>query len=165
MNKNEICGALCALPDGIVVRRRKSLFMPFILLLAGVALIVMNYFFGPDLNNNLRSALVFVGGVLLVSGAMILLARIFGGGVPYHSGSQSYLRYEEFYFDREAGREVVSYVEGGEVRKLRAKERSRVPAVAVAMYSTPDGHFAAMQAFEYVDLEYRPLSVLKVVTR
>jgi len=39
---------------------------------------------------------------------------------------------------------------------------ARVPAVSVAMYRTPDNRFAAMQAFEYADLEYRPLTRLQI---
>lgn len=165
MNKNEICEAICALPDGAVVRRHKSFWMPVVLLLAGAALIAVNQVSGAELTNNLRSALVFVGGTLAVVGLMVMLVRIFGGGVPYHEQTKSYLRYEELYFDRKWWREVASYVEGGDVKRLRALERSRVPAVAVAMYSTPDGRFSAMQAFEYADLEYRPMSELKVVNR
>ena len=30
------------------------------------------------------------------------------------------------------------------------------------MYRTPDNRFAAMQAFEYADLEYRPLTRLQI---
>lgn len=165
MNKNEICEALCALPGGAVVRRRKPFSMPLVMLFAGAALIVANRIWGAGLNNDLRSALVFVGGVLAIVGLMTTLARLFGGGVPYHTEAEAYLRYEELYFDRKWLREVASYVESGDVKRLRALERSRVPAVAVALYATPDGRFSAMQAFEYADLEYRPLSGLKVVNR
>ncbi len=165
MNKNEICEAICALPDGVVVRRRKSFLLPVVSLLAGVALIAVNYVWGAEWTNNLRSALVFVGGSLAVAGLMVMLARVFGGGVPYHREAKAYLRYEELYFDRKWLREVASYVEGGDLKRLKALEHSRVPAVSVALYSTPDGRFAAMQAYEYTDLEYRPLSDLKVVNR
>lgn len=165
MNKNELCEAICALPDGAIVRRRKSLFMPVVLLLAGAAMIVANNVSGAELTNNLRSALVFVGGTVAVVGLMLLLTRIFGGGALYHKEAKSFLRYEELYFDRTFWREVTSYVEDGDMKRLHALDRSRVPAVAVAIYATPDRRFAAMQAFEYTDLEYRPLSGLKVVTR
>lgn len=163
MNKKEISEAICALPDGAVVRRRKSFFMPVVLLLAGVLLIGMDAVAGTEWNNNLRSALVFVGGVAAVVGAMVALARACGGGAPYHTASKRFLRYEEWYYDRQRRQEVASYVESGELRRLRVLERSQVPAVAVAVYSTPDGRFAAMQAYEYTDLEYRPLTGMKVV--
>ena len=43
------------------------------------------------------------------------------------------------------------------------RSRSEVPALAVALYRTPDNRFAAMQAFEYAELEYRPLTELRIV--
>ena len=50
----------------------------------------------------------------------------------------------------------------GNVERLLAMPHARVPAVSVAMYRTPDNRFAAMQAFEYADLEYRPLTRLQI---
>lgn len=164
MNKNEICEAMYALPEGMIVKRRKSLLVPVLVLLAGAVLIVVNKVWGGELTNNLRSSLVFVGGALAVSGLLILLARMFGSdGIPYHRGEKRYLQYEELYFDRGHGRDVVRYVNDGDVRRVLALQRSQVPAVAVALYRTPDNRFAALQAFEYADLEYRPLSELKIV--
>lgn len=55
------------------------------------------------------------------------------------------------------------YVDRGEARRVLALGRAQVPAVAVALFRTPDNRFVAMRAFEYVDLEYRPLTELKVV--
>lgn len=165
MNKNEICEAMYALPDRVIVKRRKPLLVPVLVLLAGAVLIVVNNVWGAELTNNLRSSLVFVGGALAVSGLLILLARMLGSdGIPYHRREKRFLEYEELYFDRECGRDVVRYVNDGDVRKVLALQRSRVPAVAVALYRTPDNRFAALQAFEYTDLEYRALSELKIVT-
>lgn len=165
MDKNKICEALYALPEGAVVRRRKSMVMPVALLLAGAALIVVNNVVNVEISNNLRSALVFVGGTLACAGLIVLLARLFGaGGAPFHSASKSYLTYEELYFDHKMWRDVVQCVSNGEVSNLRSMPHSDVPAVTVAMYAAPNGQFAAMQAFEYADLEYRPLSELKIVS-
>lgn len=153
-----------ALPEGTIVKRRKPLLIPVLVLLAGTALIAANNVWGTQLTNNLRSSLVFVGGALAVTGLLIVLTRLLGSdGKPYHSGQKRFLEYEELYFDRGHGEDVVRYVNGGDVRKVLALQRSRVPAIAVALYRTPDNRFAALQAFEYADLEYRPLSALKIV--
>lgn len=153
-----------ALPEGTIVKRRKSLLIPVLVLLAGAALIVVNNVWGAEFTNNLRSSVVFVGGALGVTGLLIALARMLGSnGNPYHSGEKRFLEYEELYFDRGRGQDVVRYVNDGDVRKVLALQRSRVPAVAVALYRTRDNRFAALQAFEYTDLEYRPLSELKIV--
>ena len=51
----------------------------------------------------------------------------------------------------------------GDVQRLIAMPHAQVPAISVAVYRTPDNRFAAMQAFEYTDLEYRPLTRLQIV--
>ena len=62
MDKIKICEAMYALPGEVVVRRRKSLLIPAVLLVAGVAMLVLNNIYGAGLSNNMRSALVFLGG-------------------------------------------------------------------------------------------------------
>ncbi|WP_368201614.1 hypothetical protein [Alistipes shahii] len=57
---------------------------------------------------------------------------------------------------------LAAGVAEGNVERLLAMPHARVPAVSVAMYRTPDNRFAAMQAFEYADLEYRPLTRLQI---
>lgn len=166
MDKSKICEALYALPGKVVVKRRKPVWMPVALFAAGAAMIVANNIYGAELTNNLRSAVVFVGGALANVGIVLTMVRLFGGeGAPFHRGEGCYLRYEELYFepgDREA---VVRSVGDGAVQQLLEERHARVPSVAVALYRTPDNRFAALQAFEYADLEYRPLTELRIVMR
>ncbi len=164
MDKIKICEAMYALPNGVVVRRRKSLLIPVVLFVAGVALLMVNMSVGAELTNNLRSALVFIGGGLALGGMITFVGRTFGAhGVPYYAQGRCYLRYDELYFER-AHRDVVAqYVEAGRLQQLLAMNQTHVPAIAVAIYRTPDNRFAAMQAFEYTELEYRPLTGLKIV--
>ena len=146
MDKIKICEAMYALPGEVVVRRRKSLVLPAALLAAGVAILVLNHVYGASMTNNLRSS-----------------ARFFSAeGAPYYRAGRSYLRYDELYFERSQSRDVVALVAEGNVERLLAMPHARVPAVSVAMYRTPDNRFAAMQAFEYADLEYRPLTRLQI---
>ena len=56
MDKIKICEAMYALPGEVVVRRRKSLLIPAVLLVAGVAMLVLNNIYGAGLSNNMRSA-------------------------------------------------------------------------------------------------------------
>ena len=157
MDKIKICEAMYALPGEVVVRRRKSLVLPAALLAAGVAILVLNHVYGASMTNNLRSSAVFIGGSLALAG------RFFSAeGAPYYRAGRSYLRYDELYFERSQSRDVVALVAEGNVERLLAMPHARVPAVSVAMYRTPDNRFAAMQAFEYADLEYRPLTRLQI---
>ena len=83
MDKIKICEAMYALPGEVVVRRRKSLLIPAVLLVAGVAMLVLNNIYGAGLSNNMRSALVFLGGALALAGMITLAARFFSAeGAP-----------------------------------------------------------------------------------
>lgn len=164
MDKSKICEALYALPGKVVVKRRKPVLISVALFAAGAAMIVANNIYGAELDVNLRSAVVFVGGALAVVGIVLTLVRLFGSdGAPFHSGDRCYLRYDELYFERADLDSVVRSVGEGAVQHLMKSGHARVPAVAVALYRTKDSRFAAMQAFEYADLEYRPLTELRIV--
>ena len=147
MDKNKICEALYALSGNVVVKRRKFQLLPAVLFVAGAALIVVNNMYGADLTNNLRSSIVFIGGIMVVAGMIMAAAQMFGsGGAPFHREERCFLLYEELYFDR-------------------GMKRAQVPALTVALYRTPGNRFAAMQAFEYADLEYKPLTELKIADK
>ena len=166
MDRNKICEAMYALPGGVVVKRRKSQLRAAVLFIAGVALVVVNNMYGAELTNNMRSAIVFIGGLLILSGMVMAAIQLFGsGGVPFHKDKHCYLVFEELYFDRDVRADVVQSVENGAVDRLLGLARANVPALTVALYRTPDNSFAAMQAFEYADLEYKPLTRLNIVDK
>ena len=101
MDRNKICEAMYALPGGVVVKRRKSQLRAAVLFIAGVALVVVNNMYGAELTNNMRSAIVFIGGLLILSGMVMAAIQLFGsGGVPFHKDKHCYLVFEELYFDR-----------------------------------------------------------------
>ena len=164
MDKNKICEALYALPGGVVIKRRKSQAVPALLFVAGAALLVAESACRAGLSNDLRSAAVLGGGILVLAGMIAAAFRMAGsGGAPYHGGARCFLRYEELYFDRSGRDEVIRAVDEGAAERLLGMKRAQVPALAVALYRTPDCRFVAMQAFEYADLEYKRLTDLKVV--
>ncbi len=104
-----------ALPGEVVVRRRKSLVLPAALFVAGVVLLVLNHVYGAELSNNMRSALVFLGGSLALAGMITLAARFFSAeGAPYYRAGRCYLRYDELYFERGLAAEVRECVAQGD---------------------------------------------------
>ena len=146
MDKNKICEALYALSGNVVVKRRKFQLLPAVLFVAGAALIVVNNMYGADLTNNLRSSIVFIGGIMVVAGMIMAAAQMFGsGGAPFS--------------------DVMQAVSDGDAERLLGMKRAQVPALTVALYRTPGNRFAAMQAFEYADLEYKPLTELKIADK
>ena len=144
------------------MRRRKSLVLPAALLAAGVAILVLNHVYGASMTNNLRSSAVFIGGSLALAGMITLAARFFSAeGAPLPCRTQ--LPALRRTLLRALPEPRCGGPRGGrQLERLLAMPHARVPAVSVAMYRTPDNRFAAMQAFEYADLEYRPLTRLQI---
>ena len=167
MDKNVIGGALYALPEGDIVRRRKPMTIPTIVFISGIALIGLNCFL-PDTAdyNNLRSSVALIAMVTLFTGGAMSLIRLFGsGGVPYHTGLGCYLKYSETYYDKSHVAIVTKLVNEGNLALLADVKTTNVPSVTVARYSSPDESFVAIQAFEYVDLADKPLTDLKVIRK
>ncbi|MEG1622402.1 MAG: hypothetical protein RR330_03405 [Alistipes sp.] len=166
MDKNKICEELYALPEKKVVKRHKKLIMPLIVLAVGAALLVVNYRLDGANYMNIKASLSFIGGVMTIAGLAIVLWRLFShDGIPYYAPAKAYLRYEELYFERAKLREVMQLTDAVDVESLLKMESQTVPVVAVMIYHTEDNSFAACQAFEYVDLEYRPLCDLRIAAR
>jgi hypothetical protein len=86
MDIREFNEALYASSNGVVVERRQNILLPIIILAVGVALLVLNSFIENESDaNNLKSALVLVGGAILLIGVALCGVRVFGGGAPYHT--------------------------------------------------------------------------------
>ena len=167
MSKYDMCEALYALPGGVVVKRRKPIAMPAALLVAGVALLVINSQIEASAEMmNLKSALVLFGAVMAVVGAVILVLRMMGGaGAPYHSADGCYLKCKELKFNKEKSAQLRDLVNRGDFTTLRSLPEDGVSAVTVVMYSSPRSGFCAAQVFEYFELELRAVSQLRVTDK
>ena len=164
MNITEINEAIYASSNGVIVERRKNVFVPILVLLAGVALLVVNYFIdnGDDVNN-LKSTLVLAGGCVLMLGIILCSVAIFGEGTPYHKADKCYLTLKQYSFDRSQQKEVEKAVKSGDRGVLDAVEESEVAGILAVCYYSPKGNFVAMQAFVYEELLYKPITELKIV--
>ena len=165
MSKYDMCEALYALPEYHIVKRRKSLFTPVVVLLIGVALIVANSLLagGEDLDT-LSSALILFGGTFVGVGVVLLFARFSDSGFdPYHSMDGCFLKREELKFQKEQRSAVLDLLSKKDFTTLRNLPSDGISALVVIVYSSPKSGFAAAQAYEYVDLELKPVSELKIV--
>lgn len=113
----------------------------------------------------MRSSLMMAGIVTAVAGAVYLLFRLAGGGEPYHKAKHAFLRSDVLSFDRAQRDKVMAAIEKGDYDALVKLPRRDVSALAVLAYALPDGTFAAVQAFEYAELEYRPICGVKILTK
>lgn len=165
MNKNELAERLYALPDGIVVKGRKSLLPPALLVATGVALLIADGMLPAAAKyGDLKSALVLFGGVIFAGGLVSLLVRLFGSsGVPLYGEERTPLIWSERRYARSEASAVADCLKRRDWKQLRALEQSDVASVRLVAYRTADDAFVACQAFEYVELEERPLTELQVV--
>ncbi len=163
MDLKEISEAIYASSNGVVIERRKGILMPALILLSGAALLVVNYFIdNGDDANNLKSALVLIGGCLLLVGVVMCGVRIFGGGEPYHKGDNCFLVRKQYSFNREQRRDVEKAVNDIDVAALDSLGESDVDAVIVVTYCSPNSNYVAMQAFAYEEFIYKPISEVKI---
>ena len=112
MNKNQMAELLYALPDGVVVKARKSKVVPLCLTLAGVVLLVVNGLLPATAGyEDLKSALVLFGGVIFATGVLLLLVRLFGdSGVPLYGENRVPLVWSERYYPKSAASAVAGYI-------------------------------------------------------
>lgn len=164
MNRKTICEAMYASSNGAVVRRSKPVTMPLVLLACGAVPIVLNLLFGAAWSNDLRSAALFIGAVLLLWGSAALIARLRDReGRPCCARTNRPLRRIERYYPQSLRADIERAIAEGAVERLLALPDGGGAAVGVMIYRAADGSFAAMQAAEYVDFEYRPLTEVRIV--
>ena len=163
MSKLDIGEALYALPDIEIIQRRKPLTLPITLTMVGFALFAINICVESSVEtSNLKSALVLTAVALLLIGGIITLIRISGNDdVPYHAGDGCYLKREELRFEKDKKNYIVTLIENADFSTLRSLKQDGVSAITVTLYSSPKSDFCACQAFEYAELQRRPVSEVK----
>lgn len=164
MSKYNMCEAMCALSEGVVVMRRRSLLMPFAIIFIGVALFILNSVIeGGSEMNNLKSAIVLFAAVFILVGGALCVARLGRGGMaPWSKKEARFLRKEELKFNKEDKFRVVDLVEQQDFTTLRQLKQADVSALLVVIWATPAGDFETAQVFEYADLELQPVSRLSI---
>lgn len=163
MNIKDFNEALYASSDGVIVERRKSLAMPLVVLLVGVALLVLNLFIenGEDVNN-LKSTLVLFGGLVTLAGSAYCAVNLFGGGDPYHKGDKCFLVCKKYIFERAQIENVVKAVEMADKSALDAIEEGDIASLSVICCHSPKSDYCVMQAFVYEDFVYNSITKLSI---
>lgn len=166
MNDKHIRKAMYALPDGVVVRRRKPI-IPFLLMfVAGFALIIFSDLDGEVLSHNLSLGILTAGVTLTVISGMVLSLRFpQKRGAPAMSDTGEYLIHKEYNFDRSMRADLLQWIAAGDIEKIISQKPVALQSIVVSMYRTQDNRFAAMQAYEFVELEFKPISEIKIVRR
>lgn len=167
MDKKMICESLYASQSDVVVRRKKSYILPALILLLGIVLVVANYTLEVEnLSSDVSSALLLAAGATLLVGALMLISRIFDReGEPWHLPTNKPLKYEERFFPLEEREKICGLIDAGSYLKLVATDTGALSGIGVAVYRTQDLSLVAMQAYEYLDYEYRPITEVRCVVR
>lgn len=167
MDKTIFCEALYALPDNIIVKRRKSVVKPVVTVALGTLTMVTGYTLPEGTSTaNWHSTLLLAGAVLAIVGIVMLLGRLFGGeGRPCLGEVGEPLKISELTFARGQMREVLEAIDNGDIDGLLTLPEAQVAAITVALCRTSDGRFAVCQPFEYIELEYRPLRSAKILKK
>jgi len=165
MAKYDMCEALYALPGSVVVPHKKPLAMPLLITILGVSILAVNGWCLKDVDMpDVKSALVLFGAVFAMVGGAILVARLAGSSstLPYHKNDNNYLRHETLKFNKEQKAKVMELINKGDTSALKKLPSDGISALVVEVYSSPKSGYTATQAFEYLDLEWQPVSELKI---
>ena len=153
-----------ALQSGAIVRRKKSFLPSVIVLIVGLLMVILYNMIDDQLGKNLSSSLVLVIGMVVMVGLLMLTTRLCDReGCPALAATGERLRYAEHYFPVERRSEVQRYIDEGSLTRLIASTDNQHSGIGVAIYHSADRAFAAMQAYEYIGYEYRPITGVKIV--
>ena len=166
MSKYDMREMIYAQTEGAIIPRRRSVVMPVMVLVAGVVLLVLTAMIDSTVENgNLRSALMHFGAIFAVAGLVMLVSRLSGASrAPYCVKDVCFLDKKELKFAKEQKNIIIDLLRKGDFTTLRNLKQNDVSALVVTEYSSPKSRVVACQAFEYLELELRPVSdlVLKV---
>ena len=156
---NEIYNML----DGAIVRRRKSIIIPLIMLIAGVAAFVGGFM---TEDGDLSFGLMLSGVIIALSGGAMVLMRTTGQQfAPYYTPTSEPLRRKEIYYPYaklELVREALSAKRHPEAWGIESVDSSNLKMVC---YEAPKGGVCICQIMIYVPHEYTPLDEIVLINR
>lgn len=150
---------------GNIVARRKSVILPLLTILAGVALpLISMQLLKGGAYDDINSSVVLVGLAVAVAGGVWLLGRLVDKGVPYHKTKGEFLENKILSFDRSRRSEVITAIGSKDFKALLAIPACEVSALSVMVVCSSDQGFVAVQAFEYAELEYKELCPVTILS-
>ena len=156
---NEIYNML----DGAIVRRRKSIVIPMIMLVVGLAAFVGGFM---TADGDLSFGLMLCGVIVAVWGGAMVLMRTTGQQfAPYYTPTSEPLRRREVYYPYaklELVREALNAKRHPETWGIESVNSSNLKMVC---YEAPKGGVYICQLMVYVPHEYSPIGEIIQVKR
>ncbi len=166
MDNVKFCEELYSSYGDVIEPHRKSLVLPLVVLTVGIVLLSgIGMIEHESLLGDIKPTFVMSGIVVTGIGLAMLAMRLLGKGAPWHKPSHTFLREQRLSYEAPFRRQVLQAIVDRDVKALRSIPTQTVAAVSVLIYSTANDSFVAMQAFEYVELEFRPLTDIMVITK
>lgn len=163
MNKIKFYEALYTLCSDIVARR-KSVLLPLLTILAGIALpLTSMQLLKGSAYDDINSSVVLVGLAVAVAGGVWMLGRLVGKGEPYHKVKGEFLKSRILTFDRSNRSKALSAIGSKDYKTLLTIPVCEVSALCVMVVCSSDNGFVAAQAFEYAELEYKELCPVTIL--
>ena len=153
-------------PDHII-RKKKNPMTAILFLLLGACLFVVNYFVpGIYSSPNLSSAILMIGTILGLVGAIKLLVALYGkSATPVYKPSGEPLKRYELFFDTTYRDAVNKYVQAGDFDALLHLPHNESSAILVIIYKTSSGDILLAQVLEYVPYHHKPVTDTLVFTK
>ena len=143
-----------------IIARRKSMVIPAITALAGVALLVLSSSLGKtEGNENLASSTFFFGLTVLIVGVVIMALRIVRkSSAPYHRPSHCSMKEYVCYFDAAKRNQVMELFNCNDLNGLDKLSSENPSPLMMISYRTSNEKVTVMQIHEYVPHRYVPAS-------
>ncbi len=143
-----------------IVLRRKSLVLPLILLLGGIALAVWSVT-TPALEQNasLSAGLMLVGGIAALAG-LIMTAVASGpkGRVAVDRNTGERVRRYELFYEAGDKAKLCNALTMGDIRRIALLPRSESSRILLTLYCTKSGSLMIAQVSEYVPHSFEPVT-------
>jgi hypothetical protein len=140
-----------------VIRKKGSVIGAIVVLLAGAAMVAVSMMPAVEASENLYTAFVFLGWVMVLAGIIWGLSVMFGGaGRAYHVPTKEFLKRSELYFDGEKYAEEADCVAKGDLARLAAIDGGVGASVMVVTYEGRKSGARMCQLFRYIPHNYEP---------
>lgn len=164
MNRDNICKALYALPNGVVTPKRESIARQIVVGLIGLALLTVNLLFVDPSADTLSMALLTSGAGMVLYGIVVGAVRYNQEReVPYDNEARGYMSYRERYYDRAFIQPIIRALEYGDIEAIETMPTTNIASVMLVEYRSK--YRRAYSLLEYSEEEYRPIGKVKILDR
>ncbi len=156
--------AIYEVTNGAIVRQKKSLLIPALVMIFGVLITVFSDridIFFPSVD--LDAALMLSGVILAIAGLVnLIIDATHKTGVPVLAETGEKLQRYQLFYDTNKKNELCDCIENADFNRMARIPKGSVSSVIVTVYSTKSGSLALAQVAEFVPHQFVPVTNIKV---